>query len=131
MPVNTSNPTPTHDREHAVPYRRTGSYIKGQRVAHPRFGLGTVIKVKTGKVIILFDDPQERLDRPGRKKGERVFLAAKLSLSKRRIANGMGTDESLPTFEIGPDGSHEEEMVLEVPEFENPAEAYDDVDEVA
>ncbi|WP_026853507.1 hypothetical protein [Geothrix fermentans] len=129
MPTQAS--TPTHDRVFAVPYRRTGSYIKGQRVAHPRFGLGTVIRVKTGKVIILFDDPQERPDRPGREKGERVFLAAKLSLSQRRIANKMGLNESLPAYDIGLDEASEEEEVQEVPEHGDPAEAYDDVDEVA
>lgn len=130
---NTPLPT-THDHEHVVPYTRSGRYLKGQRVLHPRFGLGSVIKVKTGKVIILFDDLQEQSCRPGREKGERIFLSAKLNLAQRRSANGMDENASLPAYEIVQDVLLQE--ISEIDGLENQyqedsSEPFDDVDDVA
>jgi len=81
-----------------VPYTQNGVYHKGQRVLHPKFGWGTVVKVRWGKVVMLLDadvhvgDDQEQL-----KKKERIFLAAKLDLMARRRANGVKEGESQDT----------------------------------
>lgn len=118
-----SKPTLTLNREIVVPYTRTGSYMKGQRILHPFLGMGTVIYVRSEKVVILLDADKG-------KKGRR-FLSAKLSLSQRRLANGMEANNSLPAFPI----VQGNEAALRLEETRcstviiDLADAYDDLDE--
>jgi hypothetical protein len=126
MPKKSSSPARTFDREHVIPYRRSGSYIMGQRVEHNQFGLGTVIRVRHEKVVILFDAD-------GKDGKARRFLSAKLNLAQRRLANGLDVDQSLPAFPILqdvpaiPTPEDGREISLDI----DPEEAYDDMDEVA
>lgn len=126
MPKKSPSPARTFDREHVIPYSRSGYYTLGQRVEHKLFGLGTVIKVRREKVVILFD-----ADGKGGK--ARRFLSAKLNLTQRRLANGLDVHQSLPAFPIPQDVAVilDPEDAREISLDIDPEESYDDMDEVA
>ncbi len=74
----------------ATTFTQDGIYKKGQRLIHPKLGLGTVVKVRWGKVVMLMDaDVHIEDDAVQRKSKRRVFLAAKLDVVARPRANGL------------------------------------------
>lgn len=62
-----------------VPYTQSGTYKKDQIVYHPKFGLGTVLRLRYGKVEIQFSSEARK----------RTFLCGMMTHDQRNEANGL------------------------------------------
>ncbi len=62
-----------------VTYTQSGTYRKDQVIYHPRFGFGTVVRVRYGKVVVRF----------GSEKRDRTLLCGMMTLDQRNEANGL------------------------------------------
>ncbi|GLH74760.1 hypothetical protein GETHLI_32620 [Geothrix limicola] len=71
-------------RDAIVTYTQSGTYKRDQTIYHPRFGFGTVIRVRYGKVEVRF----------GSEKRNRTLLCGMMTHDQRNEANGISAEET-------------------------------------